>query len=360
MKGLYAKKNGYWYYQPPKQRGQPRPRAVALGTRDELEAVTQARAEEDRHALIVSETLGTLRDILPKYYEARSEDTKKTRAGRKQILDAFMELMGNPRLRDIDFNLLKDWRRTLSKTGGSTVSKRPVSPSTMTSYLITLKAFFNWSIDEGFIRVNPVKGLGKGHCTVRVTRSQSFIGREKRDELLAIPCRDYVGLILHLGFFAGLRDGEMLACNPDWIWIAEDGLSGSITVQDTAISYGDGLAWWRAKGKTARKIPLHPRLLLFLKNYGMRRPYLLAPDKPIWPTGSSKRFDAKKALRAHGLKCGVPDLAYHILRHSFGTHLSMAGTPMSQIAGLLGDTIGVTERHYIGFSQSEVAVLARL
>ncbi|MDE0835667.1 MAG: site-specific integrase [Akkermansiaceae bacterium] len=246
MKGLYAKQNGYWYFQPPKQRGELRPKAIALGTRDELDAITLARREGDRHAIVVAETTGTLREILPRYLEAKDEDAKKTKQVRKQVLAAFAEVMGNPRLGDIDVKMLKEWRRKLGKTGGSAATDKPVSPATLTSYLIVLKAFLNWAVERGLIRTNPVRELGKGHTTVRVTKSHRFIERDKRDELLAEPCRDYVGLILHLGFFAGLRDGEMLACNPDWIWIADDGESGSLTVQDTKIKLSDGsLAWWR-------------------------------------------------------------------------------------------------------------------
>jgi integrase len=361
MKGLYAKQNGYWYFQPSSPRGEPRPKAIALGTRDELDAITLARRQADRHAVVVAVTAGTLREILPRYCEAKDEDAKKTQQVRKQVLGSFAELMGNPRLADIDGKMLKEWRRKLRQTGGGLATDKPVSPSTLTSYLIVLKAMLNWAVEQGLIRSNPVRELGKGHTTVRVTRSQRFIERDKRDELLAEPCRDYIGLILHLGFFAGLRDGEMLACNPDWIWIADDGKSGSLTVQDTKIKLIDGsVSWWRAKGKRARVIPLDPRLIAFLKNYGKRRPFFIAPDKPQWPTGNTKRFDAKMALKNHGIKCGVPDLAFHILRHSFGTHLSMAGLQMNQIAALLGDTLGVTERHYIGFSQAKASSLKGL
>jgi integrase len=305
-----------------------------------------------------------LREILPRYYEEGSGDTKKTRQGRQQILDAFTELMGNPRLRDIDETLLREWRAILSATGGSLKSTKAVSPSTKTSYLITMKAFLSWAVSAGLIRKNPAKSKEfKGKTTVKVTRSQKFLSKEEREVLLSTPCRDYVGLILHLGFFTGMRDGEMLAMTPDWLWIAEDWSKGSITVQTTPITFTDGKnSWFVPKGKRARKIPIHPRLLAFLKNYGMRRPYLIAPDKPFWPTDDkkSKRFDSKRALASHGRKSGVENLAFHPLRHSFGTHLSMDGTPMNKIAELLGDTLSVTERHYIGFSPAVLSSLDSL
>jgi len=229
MKGLYAKQNGYWYCQPPKVRNEPRPKAIALGTMDEVEAITKAADHATGHAMIVAETKGTLREILPRYYGEGSGDTKKTRQGRQQILDAFTELMGNPRLRDIDETLLREWREILSTTGGSLKSTKAVSPSTKTSYLITMKAFLSWAVTAGHIRKNPAKSKEfKGKTTVKVTRSQKFLTVDERERLLLTPCRDYVGLILHLGFFTGMRDGEMLAMTPDWLWIAEDWSKGSM------------------------------------------------------------------------------------------------------------------------------------
>ncbi len=363
MRGLYRKtENGYWYYQPKSRKGEPRPKAIALGTKDELEAMTRAREARDKADLIKAEVAGTMEEALEKYYKAKSENTKSSRKGRERILNPFCKMMGNPRMKDIDVDFIKQWRKRLSTLGGSVKTSKPVSPSTMTSYLITLKAFLNWAVEEGYMKENPVKFF-KGATTVKITRSQEFLTIEQREKLLSEPCRDYIGLILHLGFFAGLRDGEMLACNPDWIWISEDGKKGTITVQDTEIKYVNGESgWWRAKDKEARKIPMHPRLIEFLKTYGMRRPYLLAPDKPLWPNDDilSKRFDAKRALNTHGKKCGINKLGFHILRHSFSTHLFENKKPINQIAALLGDTVRVTERHYIGYSEASHDVISSL
>jgi len=94
----------------------------------------------------------------------------------------------------------------------------------------------------------------------------------------------------------------------------------------------------------------------------MRRPYLIAPDKPFWPTDDtkSKRFDSKRALATLGRKSGVKNLSFHPLWHSFGTHLSKSGTPMNKIAKLLGDTLSITERHYICFSPAVLSSLDSL
>jgi integrase len=358
MKGIYQKK-GWWYYQAPKPKDDKRPKAIALGTQDELQAINLAANHASGTELIRVETQKTMRTILPLYYAEKSEDAKKSRQGRKQILDAFTELMGNPMVRDIDQDLIRKWRAKLTTTGGSLKSNKPCSPSTLTSYLITLKAFLSWAVEKKLIRVNPVKDM-KRQTTVRVTRRQEFLTVSKRDELIETPSKDYIGLILHLGAYAGLRDGEMQAFNDQWLWISDDWTAGSISIQETKITYTDGsTGWWRPKAKEVRTIPLHPKLLAFLKTYGIRKPYMLAPHKTLWPTEDkhSKRFDAKRPLITHGKRCGIPNLHVHMLRHTFGTHLSQSGMTMNNIAALLGNTLRVTEDHYLGFSPSRSIAL---
>ena len=144
---------------------------------------------------------------------------------------------------------------------------------------------------------------------------------------------------------------------PDWLWLAPDGSRGSVVVQETPIQFTDGKrGLWRPKTRQCRTIPLHPRLLAFLRSYGMRRPWMLAPEKELWPdeTKNAKRFDAKKALAGVAKRAGVTGLNFHILRHSFATHLAMKGVPLAEIAGLLGDSLRVTEDHYAGFCPNKV------
>ena len=326
---------------------------MALKTMDEVAAINAVTDLKWNRMVLASETKDTLAEILPRYYAAKSEDRKSSRRGRKVILDAFQDRMKNPRVADITREMILGWREMLATSGGSEKSRGPVGQTTMTSYLIVLRAFLNWCVKEGLIRKNPALDMGK-QSTVRRTRRQAFLSIEEREKLLVKPCRDYVGLILHLGFFAGMRIGEMLALKPEWIYISEDGTHGSLRIQPTAIQFTDGSAgvWEPKTARGVRTIPLHPRLIAFLKNYGMRGPYLLASDKPLFPLDDkqSLRFDPKKALGNHAVACGVVAVNYHMLRHSFATHLAMGGAAMVEIAGLLGNTVKVAEESYAGYA----------
>jgi integrase len=367
VKGLYER-NGWFYFQPPKPKGLPRPTAVSLGTKDLVTALQEMATRRLEFSILRAVRAGTLEEVLPSYYAAKGADAKATRLARKVILDSFKDATGNPRVDAIDGKLIDAWRAVLAETGGK--RGKPVSLATLKSYTVTLRAFLSWAVEKKLIRVHPLPRMER-HMRVGATRVQGFLTEEDREKLLAAEAPDYVKLILLLGFLAGLRDSEMLALNPKWIWISEDGTRGTLTVQATPIVFaakrrkpGDAIpavapplrtGMWQPKNRKKRSIPLHPRLLEFLKEYGLRSPWLLAPEKVEWPGEemNAKRFEAKKALAGVAKRAGVGRVTFHMLRHSFATHLVMKGVTLADVAGLLGDSLKVTEEHYAGYAPSK-------
>ncbi len=348
VKGLYEKR-GWFYYQPstPKGAGIPRPKAVALKTRSLMVALELMEHRRFDMEVIRSVKAGTLEEVLPAYHLEKAGDAKHSRRGRQCVLEMFMNHAGNPRVDQITPAMIQAWRKHLTEKGGQ--RGVPIAHTTMSSYSIVLRAFLNWAVAKGMLTSNPMQRIA---IRVNSTRVQEFLTEDEREKLLAAECSDRVSLILYLGFFAGLRSGEMLAMSPNWLWIAEDGGRGTITVQNTPIKMSDGKpGMWQPKGRRCRTIPLHPRLLEFLKGYGMRWPWLLAPENEKWPGElvNSKRYDASKVMRKLAKKVGVRKLTPHMLRHSFATHLAMKGVALAEIAGLLGDTLRVTEEHYAGY-----------
>ena len=367
MNGIYAKR-GWLYYQAPKPPGGTRPKAIALKTRDwvaAMDAVDKMRYGQMETAAALA---GTVDEALPLYLSARAEDTKATRRAREVILSGFRDILGNPRLKDLNPAMIATWRTHLEEKGGTLNGRGQARPASKRSYLITVRAFLNWCRKQGMLDHDPLSEI-RHLAKVNITRRQKFLTVDERERLLALPMKDYAKLILHLGFFAGLRHEEMLALNPDWIWIADDKSRGTITVQDTEITFDDGpggtagsKGTWTPKGKRARIIPMHPRLLACILDHGMRRPWMLAPDRPLWPADhkNSKRFDPKKALGNLAKKAGVEKVNYHILRHSFATHLAIAGVELSKIAALLGDSLKVAEDHYAGYAPNSGDSLLKL
>lgn len=377
IKGLYDKR-GWFYYQPPtpKDGSGVQPNAIALGTKDLVEALTTL--EEKRLELLQWQAARrrTLEEILPGYYSAKRKDAVLTRRQRKIVLDGFCRYLGNPRIEAITQHMVEEWREHVEmhgvkdaqtatkhakkKTSAKETARR--SPSTVKTYTIVVKAFFNWAVEHGHLKESPMRRM-KRQVKVGKTKRQEFLTELEREKTLAAEAPDHIRFILFFGFFAGLRDGEMLAMTDRWLWIAEDWSRGTVTVQEQEITLTDGTKTvWKPKVRELRTIPLHPRLLAFLKDYTLRKPWMLRPDKEFWPveTKQSKRYDAHKALGNLAVKLGIPKLNYHILRHSFATHLVMKGASLAEVAGLLGDTLKVTEDNYAGYSPSRANPLSVL
>lgn len=361
VKGMYTR-GEWWYWQPPTVKGEKRPNAIALGTKDYVDGVTTVTQLQAKNEVSRAAKQGTLAEVLPRYYKAKSADTLKTRRGRVLILDNFMEILGNPKVASITADTIADWRAHLASAGGSLRTKRALGKATMTSYLIVVKAFCNWAKEEGFMTNDPIKHLNR-HTRVTVTRINDFHSLKEREALLSTEAKPHIELLGLLGYLQGLREQEMLAMTPKWIWISEDWEHGSISVIDTVVTRTDGTVFtWSPKGKRRRVIPMHKRLIEFFRKHPPKGPWVVRPDKELWPVDDkiSKRYDARKAFQNWAKRAGVARTNFHIMRHTFGTQLAIKGVPLVEIAALLGDTLIVAQSNYAGYcpkNRSPLAVL---
>lgn len=349
VKGLYLKWD-FWYWQPPTPKdGSGRPKPINLKTQDYVTAVGEVASRIQDGRLTEAAGRGTVDKLLPKYHAAKRGDKAHTRRMRECVLASFSKALNNPRVHDITPEMMSDWIEELKKRPAVKRSKT-LSPASVKSYLIAVRAFLNWAREQRLIREDPAKHL-KRYAKVKGTKVQDFFTEEQREKILAAKMDPPVRLMLLAGFFAGLRYQEVMAMNPKWIWISPDGTKGSITVQDTPITFEDGTeSTWQPKDMEKRAIPMHARLLEFFKEHGNPGPWTVRPDRVHWskkPQGF--RYNARHTLKKLEIECGVGGLNFHKLRHSFGSLLAMKGTPIVTIAALLGDGIQVTEEHYVGF-----------
>ncbi len=111
------------------------------------------------------------------------------------------------------------------------------------------------------------------------------------------------------------------------------------------------------KGRKQRSIPLNAEARAALEeltrcNGQVGRPsgpVLNGQRGPLTPRGVQSIL-AK--LRRH---CGLPELSPHVLRHTFGHNLAVAGTPIQVIADLMGHESLETTRRYVQPGQDDLA-----
>jgi len=347
IKGLY-KKRGRYYYQAPQRDGQ-RPKAVALQTADEAEAVQKVFLLRQDFEMFANLGKGGFRLAVGQYMAEKKragEHGVNTSLHSEKVLSKLVVLWGDIPLGKISADMIREWRAGLAARDG--LRGRKFSEASIASYMRVLKGFLSWCVESKKIGHSPFDGIKMGR--VKKTRRQEFLTIAERETLLESVPSDYLDFVLHFGFFAGLRFGEMLAMSADWVDMNETCTAGTLTVQETD--------FWKPKDRERRIIPLHSRLVAFVNRYGMRKPFMLMPCKADWPEAPKLRFDCKKQLKNHVRRCGIDKaVSYHTLRHSFGTHLAQSGAKMISIAQLLGDNVRVVEEHYVGFSDGEQAAV---
>ncbi len=336
IRGLYQKR-GWWYYQPPTSGGK-RPPAIALKTQAEDAAVEKAFALHKAGSL-GAQSKDSMQVLLDRYLEemtASKGHTPKTSHCTKTTLGALVKFWGNPAVSSINKEMVTDWRADL--TGRKGLVDEKMSEASIGSYLRRLRGFLSWLVREKHLREHPMKDIKLGR--VKKTRREKFLTVEQREILLAGSPSEEVEFILYFGFFAGLRFEEMLAMEPGWITKGQTDFV--LGIQRTA--------YWQPKDKEARSVVMHPRLSAFVKDYGLRRPFMLKPGKKVWKESPNYRFNPKKAFKTYVKQHGLAWVSYHTLRHSFATHMAMAGAPMIEIADALGDGLKVVEETYVAYS----------
>ncbi|OIO04655.1 MAG: hypothetical protein AUJ52_14825 [Elusimicrobia bacterium CG1_02_63_36] len=197
-------------------------------------------------------------------------------------------------------------------------------PATINRELSLLKAIVNKAEEWGYTcaSLRGVKRLPE------VKKRPVFYTHEEIQTLLA-AADPFWRTVIHLGFYAGLRRGEMLALQ----WRDVD--FGS---RQLRITPKEG---WTPKDYEAREIELHPALeevLRELKNGAAETDRVLLPS--LAPGHLSKAFT--RFLE----KSGVAKGGLHALRHSFASHLAMAGVDLFRIGRMLGHSSPKTTQIY--------------
>lgn len=319
-------------------------RFIALGTADRDVAIKLA--VEKMNEIVVTECDGrTVTQLIPVFISDKQRDAGYSRAtaeGMKYFLERFARWLGNLTPASINEAKVKAYRTFLLEEEGLT------GPS-VNSYLRAAGSFATWCVDNHLLMRKPPLHLlpwAKGHAR------NEFCTVEQRDKLIAEAPTPDLALVLHLGFFAGLRRTEVCEASPDWV----DMQGGSITVKERPEK--DGIPGFRIKDREQRTIPLHPRLKEFLKTWPLDGAYLLQPN--VEHGASKYRYDIRAPFEDYMEDQKMPWVMQHTMRRTFASLLAQAGVSLYKIARWLGDTIETTEKHYAHLQSNDADIAPEL
>ena len=197
----------------------------------------------------------------------------------------------------------------------------------MNRKLASVRAFFNYLIEAGLIKVNPTANIK----SPKIERKKlDYLEIEEIDRLLAVPDDSVKGIrdraILEVLYATGIRVSELIEANVDDINLR----MGFITC--------DG------EQSRPRIVPLGRPSRAALENYIYDSRTKLIKDNTDEPAlfvnYSGKRITRQglwKILKEYGVKAGIDKkLTPNIIRTSFAVHMLQNGADLKSLAGADG------------------------
>lgn len=335
MKGIYPR-GGVLWFQPPMVSGH-RPKAISLHTADWQEGI---KNRDDILAMPILSEGGTVMaeaeahraDMLK-----RGKYTVHTERAKRGPLRRFAQAMGRKTdLSEVTHEMVKGFY--LSEL------RRGLSPGTVHKVWLDIRALFTWAIAKGKIRVNPALGVESKDGDIQPVKVKPrvlYCEQVLQDQLINNCLREDVKFVLVMGFHAAMRFNEILHAVPEWF----DRKHRIIKIGDTEHKKFNDV-------KRARDLSMRPEVEEFLKEYGMRRPFMLRPDKVLRARSWSKksagpplyRWDFSLPLREYlktqmwqGADCTW--VTPHVMRHTFASLLLLQGVPPFIVAQAMGDSL---------------------
>ncbi len=153
--------------------------------------------------------------------------------------------------------------------------------------------------------------------------------------------------IVLLLYHTGLRAGELAA----------------VLLSDLALGERSGYVQVRrGKGNKSRRVPLNAEARSAIREYLQVCPSSVGQPLLVGQRGEPLSAHAiYDVVVKYGHRAGLEDVTPHTLRHTFARALIASGTPLSDVADLLGHSSLDTTRIYTKASETDLAaVVARL
>lgn len=226
----------------------------------------------------------------------------------------------------------------------------PRSAGTKRRYAAVLKHFFAFCVERGFADATPAGSIRtptpkpnrRDHLTADEVEAllQTIATAEATAGTSFQWLKDWVAF----GVGTGLRPGEQRALR----WSA-------VQLAERSIEIGK-----RHQTKTAgsvRTVPLRGAALDILRRRASERTD--EADGPVFTGGRGGLVDMvylRKRIVHYGKEAKVSKhVLPYSLRHTFGTRLAMAGTPIYLIARLMGTSVQMIEKHYAHYDPARGA-----
>ena len=315
IKGLYRRGQVYWVVYKASD-GSITRESTGEKSREEAEYFLVNRRKQVREGEIIETRKRKNNKFaeLAKDYLEWAERQKSFRDKRllvKQLVDRF----GTLKVRELNTKMIQKWQSEQLKGNMPATVNRKL---TVLKHMIKTGADWEMASEDTLKRVYKVKQLKEENTRLR------FLNIEDCQTLIDC-CAEHLKPIVTVALHTGMRLSEILNLKWSQVDIKHEFILLDIT-----------------KNGERREIPIDNTLTMMFNNMlrGFESKYVFA-GKDGDPYKSVKR-SFSTALK----KAGIIDFRFHDLRHTFASHLVMAGVDLTSVKELLGHkSLAMTTRY---------------
>jgi integrase len=234
-------------------------------------------------------------------------------------------------------------------------SRQGLSPKTISNHVTFAHGVFGFALKRGLTVSNPVAAVDRPR-SAGPNPDFRFLDAEEFDALLRAVPDDHLGPTDCAAYLTaamtGLRQGELVALR----WRDVDWVAGVIRVRRTYTRS----QWGTPKSRrSSRAVPMADRVATELERHFQRSAFQADDDLVLPHPQTGNPYDASKmrkrfydTMRAAGLGDLVGQangITFHSLRHTYGTRMAAAGTPMRTLQEWMGHRSVQTTEIYADF-----------
>ena len=231
--------------------------------------------------------------------------------------------------------------------------RRTLAIKTVRNHVNTMHSIFDLGLRKGWCSSNPVKLADRPTVKKTETRIQ-FLDQPELEQLLAASYPDdafgRTEPTLYLtAAMTGLRQGELLGLR--WRDVDFDARKIRVVSPYVRGEFGDP----KSAG-SGRSVPMAERVAEALRELRSRSVYSRDRDLVFCHPETGKPLDRSKLVRRFKQaidRAGVHRITFHELRHTFGTRMAAAGTPMRTLQHWMGHADSKTTQIYAHYQPSD-------
>lgn len=236
---------------------------------------------------------------------------------KKIIVRLLVDHFGNVPLRLFNPRFVEEYQTKMLNEGRA--------PATCNRHLACLKHMMNKAVQWEMVKEDSLKKVRQVKLLQENNKRLRYLDKDECQSLIE-ACSPHLRPIVVTALNTGMRREEVLSLE----WEKHIDLKHNFILLDIT------------KNGSRREIPINQTLRGTLKGLVRRL------DSPhVFTDGNGKRFkDIKRSFGSACRKAGIKEFRFHDLRHTFASHLVMAGIDITTIKELLGHkTLTMTLRY---------------